>query len=36
MWLMQNALANPDNAGAASTDYLHLFAPDRAQPTCGR
>ena len=25
-WLMQNGLANPDNAGAASTDYLHLFA----------
>ena len=26
MWLMQNGLANPENAGAASTDYLHLFA----------
>ncbi|MDQ0392469.1 acyl-CoA dehydrogenase C-terminal domain-containing protein [Labrys monachus] len=25
MWLMQNALGKPDNAGAASTDYLHLF-----------
>ena len=25
MWLMQNGLANPDNAGAASTDYLNLF-----------
>ncbi|MBX8825836.1 acyl-CoA dehydrogenase C-terminal domain-containing protein [Ochrobactrum sp. SFR4] len=25
MWLMQNAMANPDNAGAASTDYMHLF-----------
>ncbi len=25
MWLMQNALAKPDNAGAASTDYMHLF-----------
>jgi len=25
-WLMQNGLANPDNAAAASTDYLHLFA----------
>jgi hypothetical protein len=25
MWLMQNAMANPDNAGAAATDYLHLF-----------
>jgi hypothetical protein len=24
-WLMQNGLANPDNAGAASNDYLHLF-----------
>jgi alkylation response protein AidB-like acyl-CoA dehydrogenase len=25
MWLMQNGMQNPDNAGAASTDYLHLF-----------
>jgi alkylation response protein AidB-like acyl-CoA dehydrogenase len=25
MWLMQNALAKPDNAGAASYDYMHLF-----------
>ncbi len=25
MWLMENGLANPDNAAAASTDYLHLF-----------
>ncbi|HRK25123.1 MAG TPA: acyl-CoA dehydrogenase C-terminal domain-containing protein [Beijerinckiaceae bacterium] len=25
MWLMQNGMANPDNAGAASVDYLHLF-----------
>lgn len=25
-WLMQNGLANPDNAGAASTDFLHLLA----------
>ncbi|NEX91679.1 acyl-CoA dehydrogenase C-terminal domain-containing protein [Caulobacter sp. 17J65-9] len=24
-WLMQNGVANPDNAGAASTDYLHVF-----------
>jgi alkylation response protein AidB-like acyl-CoA dehydrogenase len=24
-WLMQNGMANPDNAGAASLDYLHLF-----------
>jgi hypothetical protein len=22
---MQNAMANPDNAGAGSTDYMHLF-----------
>jgi len=26
LWLMQNGLANPENAGAASSDYLHLFA----------
>jgi 3-(methylsulfanyl)propanoyl-CoA dehydrogenase len=25
MWLMQNAIAKPDNAGASSTDFLHLF-----------
>ncbi|MDX8476890.1 acyl-CoA dehydrogenase [Mesorhizobium sp. VK24D] len=25
MWLVQNAMAKPDNAGAASTDYMHLF-----------
>ena len=25
MWLMQNGMKNPDNAGAASTDFLHLF-----------
>jgi hypothetical protein len=24
-WLMQNALEDLDNAGAASTDYMHLF-----------
>ena len=24
-WLMQNGVQNPDNAGAASTDYLPLF-----------
>src|SRR6476660_2125384 len=24
-WLMQNALAKPDNAGAAATDYMQLF-----------
>ena len=26
LWLMQNGLADPDNAAAASADYLHLFA----------
>ena len=25
MWLMENGMQNPDNAGAASTDYLHIF-----------
>jgi alkylation response protein AidB-like acyl-CoA dehydrogenase len=25
LWLMQNGVSNPDNAGAASTDYMHLF-----------
>ena len=25
MWLMANGMKNPDNAGAASTDYMHLF-----------
>ena len=25
MWLMQNAMQNPDEAGGASTDYMHLF-----------
>jgi alkylation response protein AidB-like acyl-CoA dehydrogenase len=25
MWLMQNAMTKPDNAGAASSDYMHLF-----------
>ncbi len=25
MWLLQNAMANPDNAGAASTPYLKLM-----------
>jgi len=25
MWLVQNGMSNPDNAGAASTDYMHLF-----------
>jgi len=25
MWLMKNAMGAPDNAGAASNDYMHLF-----------
>ena len=25
MWFMANALGKPDNAGAGSTDYMHLF-----------
>jgi acyl-CoA dehydrogenase len=25
MWFMGNAMAKPDNAGAGSTDYIHLF-----------
>ncbi|WP_374765142.1 acyl-CoA dehydrogenase C-terminal domain-containing protein [Yunchengibacter salinarum] len=25
MWLMQNAMTNPDNAGAGSVAYMHLF-----------
>jgi Acetyl-CoA dehydrogenase C-terminal like/Acyl-CoA dehydrogenase, C-terminal domain len=25
MWLMQNGLSNPDNAGAGSTPYMHLM-----------
>ena len=25
LWFMENALQNPDNAGAGSTDYMHLF-----------
>ena len=25
MWLVQHGMSNPDNAGAASTDYMHLF-----------
>ncbi|WP_029060068.1 acyl-CoA dehydrogenase C-terminal domain-containing protein [Stappia stellulata] len=25
MWLMNNAMTKPDNAGAGSTDYMHLF-----------
>jgi len=24
-WLMMNAMAQPDNAGAAASDYMHLF-----------
>ena len=25
LWFMQNAMAKPDNAGAGSYDYMHLF-----------
>jgi len=25
MWFMQNALGNPEHAGAGSTDFMHLF-----------
>ncbi len=25
MWFVQNALGNPDNAGAGATDYMHLM-----------
>jgi hypothetical protein len=25
MWLMKNATAQPDNAGAGASDYMHLF-----------
>jgi alkylation response protein AidB-like acyl-CoA dehydrogenase len=25
MWFLQNALGNPDHAGAGATDYMHLF-----------
>ena len=25
MWLMQNAIKNPDNAGAAATSFMHLM-----------
>ena len=25
MWLVNNAVAKPDNAGACATDYLNLF-----------
>ncbi len=25
MWFMNNAMTKPDNAGAGSTDYMHLF-----------
>jgi hypothetical protein len=25
MWFMQHGMTNPDNAGAGSTDYMHLF-----------
>ncbi len=25
MWLMQNGMSDPENAGAAATDFMHLF-----------
>jgi len=25
MWIMQNGMSNPDNAGAGSTDYMHMM-----------
>ncbi len=25
MWFVQNAMTNPENAGAGATDYMHLF-----------
>ena len=25
MWFMANTLGKPDNAGAGSTDYMHMF-----------
>ncbi len=25
MWFMNNAMKNPDNAGAGATDYMHMF-----------
>jgi len=25
MWLMQNGMTNPDNAGAGSVDYMHMM-----------
>ncbi len=25
MWFMNNAMGNPDNAGAGATDYMHMF-----------
>jgi 3-(methylsulfanyl)propanoyl-CoA dehydrogenase len=25
MWFMANGMSNPDNAGAGSTDYMHMF-----------
>jgi hypothetical protein len=25
MWFMNNAMKNPDNAGAGANDYMHLF-----------
>ena len=31
MWFMTNAMAKPDNAGAGSTDYMHMFGLVRAR-----
>ena len=31
MWFMANAMAKPDNAGAGSTDYMHMFGLVRAR-----
>ena len=39
MWFMNNAMKNPDNAGAGSVDYMHLFglvAPIRPTPASRR
>jgi alkylation response protein AidB-like acyl-CoA dehydrogenase len=36
MWLVQNAMAKPDNAGAASHDYLHLLGMVALGYVCAR
>ena len=36
MWLMQNGMRNPDNAGAASTRLHASVRPDGARLSCGR